>query len=121
MRADAAEAELLAGAPVRTEAQALALATQLLGAGPVVAAVAVVGVGDLVAWPQGHRLFPFSDATVVDPTGAGDAFMAGLIAALRQQAPPEQAGALAAAAASATVRRLGGRPDLTKIKGLQTH
>jgi ribokinase len=60
-------------------------------------------------------LLPFADVDVIDPTGAGDAFVAGLIAALRDGAAPGQAGRRAAAAASATVQRLGGRPDLTGL------
>jgi ribokinase len=41
--------------------------------------------------------------------------VAGLIAALRKGAPPPAAGELAVAAASSTVQRLGGRPDLTAL------
>lgn len=69
-----------------------------------------------MAWRGGSELFEFADVEVVDPTGAGDAFVAGLIAALREGAAPREAGALAAAAASATVQRLGGRPDLTALR-----
>lgn len=114
-RADAEEAEMLSGGPVRTVGHASALARRMLGARATVAAVAVPGVGDLIAWPGGRRLFPFSDTEVVDRTGAGDAFVAGLLFALRRNASPEHAGSVAAAAASATVARLGGRPDLTSL------
>ncbi|OBI23001.1 hypothetical protein A5712_11920 [Mycobacterium sp. E2327] len=72
-------------------------------------------VGDLLAWQADRELFEFADVKVVDPTGAGDAFVAGLIAALRDGAGPRQAGRRAAAAASSTVQRLGGRPDLTGL------
>ncbi|GAB1815866.1 hypothetical protein MUNTM_49060 [Mycobacterium sp. MUNTM1] len=53
---------------------------------------------------------------VLDPTGAGDAFVAGLIAALRDGAAPRDAGRLASSAASAAVQRLGGRPDLAGLR-----
>jgi ribokinase len=77
-----------------------------------VVALGVDGSGDLVAWSGGSRFYPFPDVPVVDPTGAGDAFVAGLVMALRRGADPESAGAAGAAAAASTVQRLGGRPDL---------
>lgn len=116
IRADATEASLIAGREITTAEQAFELATHLLTCGPGLVAVAVPKVGDLVAWNGGSELFEFADVDVVDPTGAGDAFVAGLIAALRDGAAPPEAGKLAAAAASATVQRLGGRPDLAALK-----
>lgn len=116
LRADAAEAALIAGEKVATVEQAFALADNLLGAGPELVALAVPDVGDLLAWQGGSELFEFGDVDVVDPTGAGDAFVAGLIAALRDGAEPRQAGRRASAAASATVQRLGGRPDLSGLR-----
>lgn len=116
IRADATEASLIAGREIGTAEQARELADHLLTCGPELVAIAVPKVGDLVAWRGGSELFEFADVEVVDPTGAGDAFVAGLIAALREGAAPREAGALAAAAASATVQRLGGRPDLTALR-----
>ncbi|MCA2242076.1 MULTISPECIES: ribokinase [Mycobacterium] len=116
IRADATEASLIAGREITTAKQAFELAAHLLTCGPGLVAVAVPKVGDLVAWNGGSELFEFADVDVVDPTGAGDAFVAGLIAALRDGAAPPEAGKLAAAAASATVQRLGGRPDLAALK-----
>ncbi|WP_459973256.1 PfkB family carbohydrate kinase [Mycobacterium sp. MUNTM1] len=58
----------------------------------------------------------YADVAVLDPTGAGDAFVAGLIAALRDGAAPRDAGRLASSAASAAVQRLGGRPDLAGLR-----
>lgn len=116
VRADATEASLIAGLEIGTAKQARELADHLLACGPGLVAIAVPKVGDLVAWRGGSELFEFADVDVVDPTGAGDAFVAGLIAALRDGAAPREAGELAAAAASATVQRLGGRPDLTALK-----
>jgi ribokinase len=115
-RADAHEAELLAGEPVKTLTAAAALADQILCKGPVLVALALSGVGDLLVWRGGSRLFPLSDAPVIDRTGAGDAFMAGLIAALRRDADPMQAGHLATAAAGSTVGHLGGRPHLAGLR-----
>ncbi len=115
LRADAKEAALIAGRAVSTVRDAAALGDELLSCGPELVAVAVPDVGDLLVWDGGHELFQFADVDVVDPTGAGDAFVAGLIAALRDGAGPRQAGRRAAAAASSTVQRLGGRPDLTRL------
>ncbi|WP_033211754.1 PfkB family carbohydrate kinase [Kitasatospora phosalacinea] len=113
LRADATEAELLADRPVGSVRDARALGRRLLGAGPALVALAVPGAGDLLVWPDGEHLLPLADVPVTDPTGAGDAFVAGLVAALRRRADPVSAGRLAAAAAGATVQRLGGRPDLS--------
>ncbi|WP_254902478.1 PfkB family carbohydrate kinase [Mycobacterium simiae] len=96
-RADATEAALLAGEAVTTVRQARTLAEQLLRCGPDLVALAVPDVGDLLAWPGGRELFEFADVEVVDPTGAGDAFVAGLISALREGAEPVQAGRRAVA------------------------
>jgi ribokinase len=50
---------------------------------------------------------------VVDTTGAGDAFTAGLVMALAQGGGPQRAARMAVAAAGATVGHAGGRPSLT--------
>ncbi|MBO0866514.1 MAG: bifunctional hydroxymethylpyrimidine kinase/phosphomethylpyrimidine kinase [Mycobacterium sp.] len=115
IRADAKEAELLAGEPVASVPAATAVADRLLGSGPELVAMAIPDAGNLLVWHDGSRLFPLSEVPVLDPTGAGDAFVAGLIAGLRRGAHPERAGELAVAAASATVQRLGGRPDLKSL------
>ncbi|OMC28423.1 PfkB family carbohydrate kinase [Mycobacterium colombiense] len=116
LRADATEASLIADREITTVEQARELADHLLSCGPGLVAIAVPDVGDLVAWRGGTEIFEFADVDVVDPTGAGDAFVAGLIAALRDGAAPRDAGRLASSAASATVQRLGGRPDLTALR-----
>ncbi|BBY13147.1 PfkB family carbohydrate kinase [Mycobacterium marseillense] len=116
IRADTTEASLIAGREITTAKQAFELADNLLTCGPGLVAIAVPKVGDLVSWRGGSQLFEFADVDVMDPTGAGDAFVAGLIAALRDGATPPEAGELAAAAASSTVQRLGGRPDLSALR-----
>lgn len=115
IRADATEAALIADKEITNVEQATKLANHLLKCGPKLVALAVPDVGDLVVWNGGTELFEFADVDVVDPTGAGDAFVAGLISALRDGAGPRRAGTRAAAAASSTVQRLGGRPDLTGL------
>lgn len=112
VRADAHEAGLLTGVEIAHEADAHRAAAAILEHGADVAALAVPGEGDLVAWPGGARFFPFTEHDETDRTGAGDAFVAGLVTGLRRGDDPATAGRLAADAASSTVQRLGGRPDL---------
>lgn len=115
VRADAEEARLLTGAPIDSVADARRAAAELRAAGPPIVALAVPGQGDLVSWPDGDRFLPLSDGPVLDPTGAGDAFVAGLVTGLERSTDVAAAGELAAAAAAASVTRLGGRPDLTEM------
>jgi ribokinase len=115
LRADAKEAELLAGEPVRSVEEAVVLAKRVLKAGPELVALAIPEVGDLLVWPGGSHLEPLSNTPTIDRTGAGDAFVAGLVAALRHGDAPVDAGRLASKAASATVTHLGGRPDLSSL------
>ena len=116
LRADAREAEMPAGEPVTSADQARDLAGRLLDAGPDLVALAVPEVGDLVVTAEGSVLLPLADVEVVDPTGAGDAFTAGLVAGLHRAWDAEAAAHLASSAAAATVRRLGGRPDLSHLR-----
>ena len=107
------ETELLAGYAVTTAAEAEKLASDLLGEGPSLVALAIGGIGNLIAWPEDCILLPLTETQVVDTTGAGDAFTAALIMALAQGGSPHRAGRLAVAAAGATVGHPGGRPALT--------
>jgi ribokinase len=113
LRADAREAEMLAGSLVTTAAEAEKAAAELLRQGPSLVALAVEGAGNLVAWPEGCVFMPLTETQVADTTGAGDAFVAGLITALAQDDGPRRAARLAVAAAGATVGHPGGRPALT--------
>ncbi|MBV9380745.1 MAG: hypothetical protein JOY82_15445 [Streptosporangiaceae bacterium] len=114
VRADGREAAMLAGTPVSSGGEARRAAADILRRGPSLVALAVDGTGNLLAWPDGDVLLPLTRTHVADTTGAGDAFMAGLIAALDRGDGPVQAGRFAVAAAGATVGHPGGRPGLTR-------
>jgi ribokinase len=68
---------------------------------------------DGALWYEGDgevRLWAGSPVPVVDPTGAGDAFAAGLLTAWLSGAAPEDALKAGAALGAAAVGRIGGRP-----------
>jgi ribokinase len=131
VRADAAEAAALVGRALDGVEDAREAAAELLTAGPRVVALATGESGDLVAWragptlgsaateleadprwADGDLLVPLLGDPPVDPTGAGDAFVAALTATLLGGAGPEDAAWAAAAAAALTVAHAGGRPAL---------
>lgn len=117
LRANDHEARLITGLEMTDVATAVGAAQPVLRRGVEVVAFTVQGAGDVVVWSGGHRFFPFSqDEKVVDRTGAGDAFLAGLVVGLGAGCSAEQAGELAAACTSSTVQRLGGRPDLGEVR-----
>jgi ribokinase len=112
IRADDSEAgQLLGEAPSDVDA-AVEAARALLEHGPVVVALASGSQADVVAWRGGHVVMPLLGSQPVDPTGAGDAFVAALATAILRGDEPEHAAWLASAAAAATVGHLGGRPRL---------
>lgn len=115
VRADAVEASLLTGRTLQTQSDAAHAASDLLVHRVQLVALSVAGEGDLVAWRDGQQFHPHAPGGIVDSTGAGDAFVAGLVTGLRRGLPPQDVGHLAADAAAATVQHLGGRPDLTNM------
>jgi ribokinase len=115
LRADHREAELLVGGPLSGARDTVRAAKELLECGPSLVVLDAGQDGNVLVWDGGEVVVPLADAVVVDTTGAGDAFVAGLVAGLARGAGPEQAGRLATAAAASTVGRLGGRPHLTAI------
>ena len=98
------EAQLLTG---REDAEAAAL--ELAALHPLVV-VTLGGEGSLLATSGGVVHVPAAPAEVVDVTGAGDAYAAGLLAALIGGATDAEAGAAATALAALAVTRVGARP-----------
>jgi len=117
VRADAVEASLLTGIDIESEDDAARAASELLARGPALIALSVRGKGDLLVWRGGSHFYPHGKARVIDPTGAGDAFVAGLATGLQRHDRPEEIGQLATDAASTTVQRLGGHPHLANLRG----
>ncbi len=118
LRADAAEAAILLGHEPSGVEETVEAACELQARGPGVVALAAGTEANVVAWgssdagARGHVVVPLLDAgPAVDPTGGGDAFVAGLTAALLRGEAPEAAAWWASAAAALTVTHAGGRPD----------
>ncbi|WP_410633075.1 PfkB family carbohydrate kinase [Amycolatopsis sp. cmx-4-83] len=114
VRADGHEAELLTGQPVPDIAAAARAAAGLRQRGPSLVVLEVGAEGNLFAGPEGTWFVPHVETDVVDPTGAGDALVAALTAALTRRHPLETAAGLAVAAAAATTEHAGGRPHLSR-------
>ncbi len=115
VRADPEEAELLAGRPLRSPDEVYRAAEQICGAGPRLVIMTVANRGEAVTWREGRAFIPFRDTPILDPTGGGDAFIAGLVAAIRRNLGPEEAARVGSRAAASTIARLGGRPDLSEL------
>ncbi|MEE6272986.1 PfkB family carbohydrate kinase [Georgenia sp. MJ206] len=113
LRADAAEAAEVLGEELPGVEAVLDGARRLVADGPRLVALEAGGDGNVAAWPDGHVVMPLLDeGPTVDPTGAGDAFVTGLVHALVEGADAETAAWHGSAAAALTVTKAGGRPDL---------
>ena len=93
------------------EKEAAGLGEEVLEQGPSLLALAQAD-GNLFVWRGGRVKIPLDDVDLVDTTGGGDAFVAGLTAALLDGKPYEEAARRATAASGATVGHVSGRPDL---------
>jgi ribokinase len=119
VRADSAETEALVGWEPGDLSQTVEAAQEVLRKGPRIVALAAPGEGNVVAWHGGHVVLPFLEEAPVDPTGAGDAFIAALTIGLLEGESPEAAAWWAAAAAAQVVSTVGGRPNL-RLEGVRT-
>ncbi len=104
LRMDGAEAEGLAGGPLRNREETADFAQSLVHRGVARCVVVARGAEGNVLAEAGRRLFaPAARVTVVSTVGAGDSFVAGLVLMLARQAEVGGALAFASAAASAAV------------------
>lgn len=112
LRADATEAGLWLDTEVGSADEALDAARALRDRGVDLVVLGAGAEGDVAVWTGGELTLPLLHVDVADTTGGGDAFVAGLVAALPHG--PEAAVRWGNAAAGLTVTHLGGRPTLTR-------
>jgi ribokinase len=106
------EAARLAGTAVEDEAQAIAAGRALVGRGVSTAIVTLGERGAIAVDSEGvRRVAPFR-VEVVDTTGAGDAFNAGLAVGLAERGPLDAALRLASATAALACTRRGAQASL---------
>lgn len=101
------EAERLTGVKVRSETDAKKAAERLLERKVANACIKLPDGGAALVSERGCELVKPAKVKVVDKTGAGDAFAAGLCVALFEGLPPRAALRTAVAAASCAVTRYG--------------
>jgi ribokinase len=106
------EAADLLGAPPLTSERALDAAEALRARGTGAAAITLGAAGAVVAAADWHDRLPAPAVTVVDTTGAGDAFTGTLAAGLAASLHLHEAAERAIAAGSLTVTRAGAQPSL---------
>jgi ribokinase len=118
LRADDREAGLLLGTAPGDVDALRAAARDLVARGPRILLLGAGRAGNLLVRRGADgavedQLLPLAEEHVVDTTGAGDALVAGLTAALLAGDDPSDAARVAVAAAGASATRRGGRPQLT--------
>ena len=106
------ETATLVGYPIHDDATAEQAARQLLAAGPRAVVLKRGARGALLLAADQELLVPAFPVTVVDTTGAGDAFSGTLVVAVAEGLPLEQAVRRANAAGALTVTRLGTMPAM---------
>jgi ribokinase len=114
IRPNSAEAQALTGVKVSDLPSARKAARKLLSFGVTAAATQAGDAGDLLVWKDGEACFPRLPVKVVDATGAGDAFAAGLAVALSEGRSWMEAGAFANAAAALATTKFGAQPAMPR-------
>jgi ribokinase len=118
IRPNAAEAEVLTNVKVRDVRSAARCGRVLLARGVGSAIIQAGDSGDLVVTRDEQHLLAHLSVDSVDATGAGDAFMAGLAAALAEGRSLLDAASLGSAAAAFSTTRLGARAGLPRREDL---
>jgi len=120
---NAHEAAALVGYPVQDDQAARSAARELLAAGPQAIVLKRGGQGALLLNQEGEVLFPSFPVEVVDTTGAGDAFTAGLTLAIAEGKPLLEAVRFANAAGALAATRFGtleAMPTRAEVEALLT-
>ena len=106
------EAAALTGVAVVDEASARAAARLLRGRGVGRALITLGARGVWFSGPEGERLLPAAAVVARDTTAAGDTFIGGYAAGLREGLDPFAAAALGQRAAALCVTRAGAQPSI---------
>jgi ribokinase len=106
------EAARLTGLALTGIADAARVAAAVRGRGARHAVLTLGGAGAFADGPGGSVLVPAFPVTVVDTTGAGDAFNAGLAVGLAEGCPLDEALRLASATAALACTRRGAQPAM---------
>lgn len=114
VRANASEAEVISGLPVRDRASARAAAVELLRRGVQAAALQAGEEGNLLVWRDGEAWLPKIPVESIDATGAGDTFAAALATYLVGGHSLEEVGRFANAAAALATTVLGAQAGLPR-------
>jgi ribokinase len=101
------EAQLLCGRPVRSEADAVECATDLIGRGFRRVVITLGARGSLLSDAGGHALVPPFPVLASDTTGAGDAFIGSFAVFLGEGVPEPAALARANLYAALSTTRVG--------------
>ncbi len=106
------EAGQLIGQPVTETRDAIQAASKLLAFGPTTVVITLGAEGAVLANSETPQHVPAPPATVVDSTGAGDAFVGALAAGLAASATLTESVRFAVAVGTATVAHAGAEPRL---------
>jgi pseudouridine kinase len=111
------EASILSGIDIQEKAETdltIKAAQQLVTKGVELVIITLAEFGVVYATSETNGHIPAIRTRIVDPTGAGDALSAGVIFALANNIPVDEAIRLGISAASLTLRHTGAvRPDLS--------
>jgi ribokinase len=119
IKPDTREAQAITGIAVHDQASARVAAHQLLDRGAKAVAIQAGDAGDLLVWHAGEQWLPHLPVHSVDATGAGDAFLAGLVMMRLEGHEWPEAGRFASATAALTTTVLGVETALPRRDAVQ--
>ena len=114
IRPNSSEAEALTGIRVCDRETARQAARALMQRGVRAVVLQAGDAGDLLVWPGGEKFFPRIHVKTVDATGAGDAFVGAMAAAIAQGHPLEEAGYFGNCAAALATTKFGAQTALPR-------